>query len=460
MYTFLLLLVTIVLCLAGYSLSGRSFIAPAVVFLFPFVLSMLNGFLYYRQWVYDFSSRTFAVVLISFFCFFAVCAIVHHFFHYFGNAKVRETWHLSDKTMGGLPDRSGIYIAIIIFQLLAFLVCYKTERGFVSTAGYESSSLSETIGNFNEMNKFGDTSFSLTGIPGLLSQFMIGVAYMAALLWVRGLTYLPTKHRKLSLLAFCVSLVVLLVSGSRTVTFTLFVITVLVYVYFLQKMGRFPTIKNWKISIIIYVITGFVLIFVVFIVLVNVLGRQQQTNYIYYLSFYLGAPLKNFDLTVQQGIPKSEYFGQYSLKYLYISLTRFGIVPQEAQVGAYPFISFNGYFLGNVYTIFYALVADFGYYGAILSILIIAVFSQISYEIAARTFSQFPFSMILYMFIAAQLLMSFFSCNILQNIITPQFLKEMFPPLCIYIYLFCLRRNSGGAYLKNYSDSIQRISTL
>ena len=99
------------------------------------------------------------------------------------------------------------------------------------------------------------------------------------------------------------------------------------------------------------------------------------------------------------------------------------------------FLSFNGYFLGNVYTTFYALLGDFGFAGCLLAVAIMAAMSQCAYSVALRSRNSYSVAVILYAFISFQLFMSFFSSNFYQNIFNTGFIKFIIPIVLFKCYV-------------------------
>jgi oligosaccharide repeat unit polymerase len=146
-----------------------------------------------------------------------------------------------------------------------------------------------------------------------------------------------------------------------------------------------------------------------------------------YIAVYLGAPLMNLNQAMSNGLPPSNYFGQFSLKYLYMSLAQGGILPADASVGAFPYIGYAGYFMGNVYTTYYAFLADFGYGGCLIAVVLMAVIMQLVFENAVQNglTKHIPIAAIAYLYLGFNLFMSFFSSNFYQNLISTGFIKSV-----------------------------------
>ena len=92
-----------------------------------------------------------------------------------------------------------------------------------------------------------------------------------------------------------------------------------------------------------------------------------------------------------------------------------------------PFRNINGLNLGNVYTTFYPYIYDFGYIGEFLLVLIMAIISQVIYELTknAKTNTHPLLSVLVYSNIINCLILSFFSNKFYENIISIEMIKKV-----------------------------------
>ncbi|RSX51762.1 polysaccharide polymerase [Bifidobacterium goeldii] len=437
MNTAFLLLSTCAIAFLGYFLTGRSIASPSVLFIVPFVFAIIDGLFYYKEWLFNIHIETMSIVLICMVVFVLSSCVVHGFSNFFTRRKVIN---IESNFIKNEAAERKLYISMIVFQFVSLIICFVAERNIVSSYGY-GGSISDVIGGYNDLLKFSDSDVALTGIPALLQGLMIGVSYISAYFFARDFLYRKDRNKNLAVAFFVVSILCLVVNGSRTGAFGLCLAAFVMYLIRKKKDNSFSGLLNLNIKYIIYPLAGILLVVVLFYLSLAWLGRDKESDFLYYISVYLGAPLRNFDLTFYDGIPRSQYFGQFSFKYLYLTIVRFGLAPQDALVGAYPFNSFHGYWLGNVYTIFYSLIADFGTAGCILAVVLMAIISQILYEITVRTINDSLLISVVYGYLSFHLFMSFFSCNFYQNLTSMSFVKFLIPVILIsYLYRSSFKR--------------------
>jgi len=108
---------------------------------------------------------------------------------------------------------------------------------------------------------------------------------------------------------------------------------------------------------------------------------------------------------------------------------RFGIQGLDYSI-VLDFNSVGIYNLGNVYTIYYAFIKDFGYVGVILLVALMAVICQVVFEKMRATYSKSNFFSIIYCFIVGLLAFSYFSNKFYESIFDMNFLK--------YLICWCL----------------------
>ena len=167
----------------------------------------------------------------------------------------------------------------------------------------------------------------------------------------------------------------------------------------------------------------------VFVLYAKIMGRNMQSNSIFdYLSVYLGAEVKNLDLFLQEknNIEKNTIWG--SQTFIAIIATwgkKIGFNGYHEYKLDLPFRSVNGVGLGNVYTTFYPYIYDFGYIGCIVLVAIMAILSQVCYEIIKkiRGKKNVQICVLIYGVIYSCLLLSFFSNKFFENIFSMNFIK-------------------------------------
>ena len=431
MNTIFMLTCMVLVFLFAYLISDKSFVNPIVLFCLPLIVSVMYGLKYYSGWRFDVSPETMVLVISSFLVFCFAVFLVATFIKKRGFGK-SGTGHGRYATNTAFLLKDNIYMLLFALQVFAALICFLQERKIVLANGY-GGGLSEVIGNYNNLTKFGDDDVTLPGFASLVAGLQQGMAYIIGYLFSMDRIY--GNRRTYKLVLFALTVVLLTVSGSRTNSMGLLFGTLVMYTLLRCKAGKAITLRNAKARYVLFIPIAVAVLLIVFFESLTLLGRNEESDFFYYIAIYLSAPMKNLDLAITRGIVHSDYWGQISFKYLYPSLEKLHLVPAGSSYGAFRFQSFRGYFLGNVYTTFYAPLVDFGFAGCLLAIAIMAAMSQCVYSAALRSRNSYSMTVILYAFISFQLFMSFFSSNFYQNIFNTGFIKFIIPIVLFKCYV-------------------------
>ena len=416
--------------LITFLFSNRNLVNPIVIFCIPLIVSVLYGLQYYSEWKYNVSIATATVIVSSFLVFCVVVCLLD-----LSAKKIyinQENKEILDKDNSVELTKDSIYVCLFVLLIVATAISFFEERQLVLANGY-GGSWSEVIGSYNDLTKFSDTGVTPSGFASLISGLMQGLSYILGYLFVMDRVYGGRKKGKVILFALAVAS--LMVSGSRTNSVALLLGTVIMYFIIRNKANNKITIRNANAVFAIFIPLAVVFVLIVFFESLTLLGRNEETDFFYYIAIYLSAPMRNLDLAISNGIVHSDFWGQLTFKYLYPTLEKMNVVPSGSSYGAFPFISFNGYFLGNVYTTFYASIVDFGFAGCLIAVAIMGLISECTLLIALYSRSSYSVAVILYAYMAFQLFLSFFSSNFYQNIFNTGFLKFLIPILLFKCYV-------------------------
>lgn len=429
MNTLFMLTCMILIFLFAYFVSDRSFVNPIVLFCLPLIVSVIYGLQYYSGWRFNVSSETMFLVISSFLVFCFAVFLVSVFIRDRGFRRKSDGYNGINTAF---LLRDNVYVLLFVLQIFAAIICFLQERKIVLANGYGGGP-SEVIGSYNKLMKFSDDDVNLPGFASLIAGLQQGIAYILGYLFSMDRIHGSRKTYKVIL--FVLTVVLLTVSGSRTNSIGLLFGTLVMYMLLRCRAGKAITLCNIKAKYMLYVPMSVAVLLIVFFESLTLLGRNEESDFFYYIAIYLSAPMKNLDLAITHGIVHSDYWGQLSFKYLYPSFEKFNLVPVGSTYGAFPFLSFNGYFMGNVYTTFYALLVDFGFAGCLLAVAIMAAMSQCTYSVALCSRNSYSIAVILYAFISFQLFMSFFSSNFYQNIFNTGFIKFIIPIVLFKYYV-------------------------
>ena len=144
---------------------------------------------------------------------------------------------------------------------------------------------------------------------------------------------------------------------------------------------------------------------------------MENSNLGEYISTYLGAEIANLNEFIKyRSFPiHGEVFGQQTFVTILPTLSRiFRFALPEYKLDI-PFQILNGHNTGNVATIFYSWLYDFGYIGVGVLAAVVSVIGEICYKIAKQR-SGFQIMKLVYSYIGALIALSFFSNRFFENL--------------------------------------------
>ena len=166
-------------------------------------------------------------------------------------------------------------------------------------------------------------------------------------------------------------------SGSRAPLIQLFVMFIVFLLLFQQQYGKYK--KKALLKYILYIVGFSILFLVMFSAIRYLVGRQNDSNIVDYISMYVGGSIQLFDLYLKHPNEamnnNTEVFGA-----LYNNLIKLGFIDDKELIMHKEFRYSNGILLGNVYTSFRAFHHDFGFTGIIIFQVIEGFFYSIYYE--------------------------------------------------------------------------------
>lgn len=195
-------------------------------------------------------------------------------------------------------------------------------------------------------------------------------------------------------------------------------------------------------KIILAILTGGIVIWC-FPRVGDLLGRTTNIVPSDYVAAYIGAEIKNLDIFLSNTkVPvNSGTWGSHVFQAFQKTLSKyFGFSIRRSSV-SFGFNRVNGHFLGNVYTIFFDLLYDFGYVGNFLIIIILAFLNQKIFDCAEKKAikKSIPITIILYGYMFPLILFSFFSWWFGNSVISTGFVYIVFYWEILNIFFFRIK---------------------
>ena len=411
--TELLLVTLIVLLLISYWLNRGDIISPSFIFCASFLFASTWATIYANRWDLTLHNNTYFVISLGVAEFILVSYVTHIVFNLIKHN--RRYWVQSN--IHPIEIQKGKYIFFITYEIITIVA---SAIYLVNSFGRQSLTAAIFIFRYGATTE----NISMPTIINLMRTSVNASAYWFSYVLANNMV----AKRKLDFNALTVIILATIntiVVGSRGNIIYILIDIIVIYIIKKKKSKRI-TERKLSFKSIIIAISVLVAVILSYQSIGNLLGRQSTANSMDYLATYCGAEIKNLDMMLQRDIfSKSERFGEQTFINLYKWLgPRFGITNTKF---ALSFLSVNGYNLGNVYTIFYPFIYDFGYAGIGILVLLMAIICQVLYEkIRFSNRSLFVDSKVVaYGYMFSTVLFSYFSNKFYEQIFSAVFIYSL-----------------------------------
>ena len=314
-------------------------------------------------------------------------------------------------------------ICAVIVEVIALFLMYKYVNDFASVYGV-GGSFSEKLSFYDTITKF-NSEYKLR-MPWYVSiANLIGRSCCYIALYVIVRNYVSLKRMNIKLLVAVIVYFISSLMGGRTEAFRIVTAAIFLWYYFYKRKNGW---RKGSIKIAIRMVVIIILIVVGFSLLRGVLGRTTYDP-VKVVFGYIGAPLKNLDTFLSN--PKKSISGIWGAmtftKFINWLGIKFHIQPW-IYVSDQPFLYFKEFRMGNVYTTYYNFYYDFGFWGCIVLISIIAVYYCYAYrKLKAKTNKKkvVDFQLIIYAYLFKDLIMLPFSSRFYETIVNINFIRIM-----------------------------------
>lgn len=369
---YILIIVFLVLLIINYIGSGFDFFNPAFIFIFMNLLSALVCAVAVRVYEYELHLNT--VLVLS--CGGIVFTMVNLFVMFFTKHK-RKARALGVYGSRLTPIRIRSYW-IVIFIIFELIVAYATMRYVMNVVkAFEGSSydFATSIGRYNSIVKnYGEDLRGLEVKSGPIYKYGWPLCRLLCVFLGAILINNYILSKKASLLLVTATLLPVIISfftGSRTTAFRF--LTAFIAEYILIYRNYVGSYKKGNTRILRRLIIIMIPAIVGLAFTINLIGRATTKNTFEYFVAYLGGPFINLDIYLQNPY-HSSFFGQETFQRLYSFVgSRFGIDFLRYDLNL-PYNTWHGVYLGNVYTMYFMFIEDFGYLGIVPLTAVVALF--------------------------------------------------------------------------------------
>lgn len=306
-------------------------------------------------------------------------------------------------------------ISVVIFAISTVSI-FKVAKSILGAGG-----LSSLIYAYR-MNSLGGNN----SLPGIVSNLILvnyAIGYIAIYIGINNWFYSNKIDRQLIWLILLPSLCGLM-QGARgnLIQYLSFGIVIYYYFYLVKKKKKSIDVKFLSRIIMVLAIAV-----VVFYLLKNAIGRQNNALLLEYMGGLICAPLKLLDVYIKESHNPSSVWGMETFTNM-ISVIRRWQGLTGIKYGDYAnYRVINNISFGNVYTAFRAYYADFRLGGVICCSALIGLFSGVFYERSRRTRKSggIKYSLFIYAYTVYGLAMLFYSNTFYEYLANISFIKML-----------------------------------
>lgn len=339
-----------------------------------------------------------------------------------------------------IPQVSTITTAVVIlFDALVLIKYYLDVKRSASSVG-SFSDLGSMIGLYRNAGVAGELEVSISKFSAYGFMAMTALAYLYLYIIIINAVQKRLSAKKIivnimPVVMFCVCSIL---TGGRNPLLQLLVAALMMYYLLKKKIQGYSRKFNRKFTFKLLSIV--VIVLIAFSNMRFLVGRTNTLNTFDYLAMYIGAPIKLFDMFIQNPPSKvHELFGQETFINLWTWLGTFthdsrmtGLIMNKE------FRTFNGLQLGNVYTAFREYYFDFGIVGVIILPFIHSVFFTTFYQKISQNKTnwkknEFDLQMILYSYLSVALVYYSIDDRLFQRFLSRGTFREL-----IFLVLFAV----------------------
>lgn len=272
-------------------------------------------------------------------------------------------------------------------------------------------------------------------------------AHIVTYVGINNLIVSKRKDRKKCFIFFSPTIlyaISTILSAGRMRLLQLFIYIAIVSMILYKKKNGWN--KKFSIKALFKILMSILAIFIGFVAIRGIIGRNSSTAPLYYFTSYSGGSIELLDLFIKDPVPSSDIWGKETFYSIYNFLGRKLSIPEWRYEFAKEFrFSSSGVEVGNVYTALRCFYYDFGFWGCVISSGIFGFIYSLFYKyIKSKRFNtKIDLSIIIYAYIFYA--MAMFGINYYVDFLSGSYIKT-------FVFFFIVR------WFLNYQEKRNLIS--
>jgi len=436
---YLLILTTLIFLILNFLLAKKDYMHPAVIFHGMFLLYELMCLLGEEAYAVTLHVGSLSVISLGF-CAMTTANLISH------DVGKRKELCISELKAIKVPR---IYlIALIIMQVVSILYFCK-YLGNLSTAYYgtSDSTMSESIELYDTLTKFLRDEYNELAVPipmayRITNPLCAGAEYIVLYIMVNNFL-VKKKVDPLMIMILGLMCIRIIMNGSRSPLLRIFTFIFLLLYVLSMKSGRIRRGDMKFFRKLIIAAFGFVAL--MFMVLI-IMGRTTRfTGIVDHLFVYFGAPIVNLDTFIESyrvkllaPLERGALIGAQTFKNLYFYLYKLFKIRGFSDIEEIELFAFssNNREIGNVYTMFYKIIYDFGFLGVVPLTLIMGIYYCETYRkiMSEKSDKIIDLRLLIYAYLFNDIVMSAFSNRFYETIFDAPFIKFIIVVILLDIF--------------------------
>lgn len=429
---YILIIIELILLYLAYRQSGYDLLSPSVVSVLGFLVSSVVLLFRVQLWKVELS--VFTVLVIS--GGLAVFVLGDQFSKMLVKKVLAKEGTKEVFTVKGLSDTKVLIISSVFVIISVLYVIFVLNDIKISVKGNES--IFNKLGDYRDLKDNGTIE---SNVPAMMDTLFSAVkAGCYTLIYL--LLYDRKKENRFRLrhiyMITAVATVYLasMITSSR-LTLILYPVAACIDYYMLNRQKFLKHGRKEQLKTIAVFGGSAVAVIILFVLVRNLIGRDDRSDPLYYISLYIAGPIKCLDSFLRKGVFDRSIFGGETL----IGFNRFiGVhfnVPELVYSVHKDFVYVGKLRIGNVYTCFRAYLNDFGPAGlVILTLLQSMVMNYMHRLIRKKDTEETHFLTIIYSYLYHTVPLMFYAEWFYSFYFAPVLVKNIIIMGAVYLFLW------------------------
>ncbi len=370
MVIYYLLGIIILFLVVSYLANSRDILAPGVLLVVGYLIACISCIFNIEEWGVNLHFKTLLLISVGISSFL--------FGEFIVNISRKKGLSFNDMTQPSTIIVSDL--KIILFSLFNVVVFVLAIKDMINVAGGWLGSLNTTMNQYRAAFSYNDVRTDTTVVQ--LMKISKGAAYTFIYIFLNNVVSVDDAQKKgivrknLKYMIPVISYLILTLFRSGRLNVIMLLVAGIFYWYFLwhRRVGWNRVLSGKFVKRIIVV---FIVFCITFFATRELVGRQNKSTFIDYLTMYFGGSFQLLDQFLKSN---DVVGGTESFPGILMSLRKIGLYNEYIRKSLEFRTTPTGIYLGNIYTGLRRFYNDFGYFGLVIFQMIYGILFSVLYR--------------------------------------------------------------------------------